>query len=457
MSTYVANALELEAALIRKYAFGGPSYTCYPASIRFQPAFAVEQYTHSLRQQCCSIAPLSLCVHLPFSAYHHEYGDSSPEVTEHQHKIQDYRQHLAVELELQAALFGAKRPVTQLHWSGGMASYLAPAEMTELMHCTASHFNLLDSPSRDYSIAIDPWSANKETLALLKGLGFNHIRIAIEIFGQTREQLEEIRALVYMVRNYAFYTLSFDVSYKHRKQSIETFQQTLAEIIALQPDRITLQDAAHRDATLSLPLASASGKFCCSDRLQSLRIMASQTFTAHGYILIGMQHFVRAHDAMHEVQKVGQLRRNLLGYCATFADDLVGVGLSASSKVGAFYTQNTARADEYYLRLHNRELPIVRGCRLSEDEQLRHYVIMQIACNLRLNFTTLLQRFDVVFVQYFSQVLPKLRHMKADGLLHLTNDELLVTAAGKPMLRNICMLFDTSSTPTQALVQSQTY
>lgn len=242
MSQRVTGTQVLDSALIRKYDTEGPWYTSYPTAARFQQPFDVHRYLDKLQQQCSSIAPLSLYMHIPFCAYDFHYCTTTHEVSKDQQKAQTYLDHLACEIELQAGLFGNKRPVTQLQWGGGMASYLTPAEMTELMHRTASQFNLLDSPNREYTIEIDPLTADKEKLALLKGLGFNHIRIGIQDFDSAQLPIETMQDLCDMVRGYAFDTLSFDLVYGHPEQSIDAFRQTLQQFVDLGPDRITLKD-----------------------------------------------------------------------------------------------------------------------------------------------------------------------------------------------------------------------
>ena len=220
-------------------------------------------------------------------------------------------------------------------------------------------------------------------------------------------------------------------------------------------DRITLHNHARRSTRCLFHQAVDRDKFCSARRPLSLLIMAAQTFIANGYVLVGMQHFVRPHDALCEVQKSGELRRNFQGYSRCFSDDLLGIGVSALSSVGNFYTQNEQQIDAYYRRLNACELPLVRGFLLTDDDKLRRYMIMQIICNLRLDFAELLRRFNVVFMQHFSSALPKLVQMSQDGLLKITNDQLCVTQTGRSMVRNICMLFDAYLAPEQELAQSQ--
>ncbi|WP_231871126.1 hypothetical protein [Halioglobus sp. HI00S01] len=87
-------------------------------------------------------------------------------MTREQGVAQTYLEHLQQEIRLQSALVGDTRPITQMHWGGGTPTYLDHAQITELMHMLASHFNLLDKGYREYSIEIDPRTVELNTIAL---------------------------------------------------------------------------------------------------------------------------------------------------------------------------------------------------------------------------------------------------------------------------------------------------
>jgi oxygen-independent coproporphyrinogen-3 oxidase len=73
---------------------------------------------------------------------------------------------------------------------------------------------------------------------------------------------------------------------------------------------------------------------------------------------------------------------------------------------------------------------------------LRRDVIAQISCNLCVDVSAINQKYQIDFHQYFNDEIAQLQTMEEDGLLSWDGEDLLVSAVGRLMLRNICMVFD---------------
>ena len=56
-------------------------------------------------------------------------------------------------------------------------------------------------------------------------------------------------------------------------------------------------------------------------------------------------------------QRQGRLHRNFQGYSTRPDCDLIGLGVSAISKIGPTYSQNVRTVEEYYDRLSHDLLP----------------------------------------------------------------------------------------------------
>lgn len=449
-STEVSAAPIWNKALIAKYDVAGPRYTSYPTAPLFNEAFTEQDYRDALkRSQLQSIAPLSLYVHIPFCFNICYYCACNKVVTADRSVARHYLQYLAKEIQLQSAAVGQRRPVTQLHFGGGTPTFFDPAELTELVHLIASHFSLLDDDSREYSIEIDPRTVSSETLALLKGLGFNRISLGVQDFDPdvqkaiNREQsVDSIRELSEAARAYRFKSISYDLIYGLPMQNSQTIRNTVEQVIELGPDRIALYNYAHlperfksQRAIDRLTLPSAA------EKLDMLELAASLLSSA-GYQYIGMDHFVKPDDELAIAQREGTLQRNFQGYSTRLAPDLVGIGVSAISSVNGCYAQNEKDLDGYYQSLDEDRLPIAQGLELSRDDEIRRYVISQLACNLRLDSSDVANRFKIDFSEYFSQELPRLKGLESDGLVTWQGDTLVVSQTGRVMLRNICMVFD---------------
>jgi oxygen-independent coproporphyrinogen-3 oxidase len=443
-------------ALVNKYSGNGPRYTSYPTAPQFSDDFPMQSY---LDQQSNSPATarsdLSLYVHVPFCQDICYYCACNKIVTREAGASRRYLEKLHREIELQAELHGSSRPIRQLHWGGGTPTYLDRAEMTELMHDLASHFHLLDQGHREYSIEIDPRTTNGDSIALLKGLGFNRISLGIQDFDPLVQQsvnrvqpFNMVSKLVDQIRQHDFRSLSFDLIYGLPNQDRHTMDATLDKVLQLRPERIACYNYAHLPERFSsqraidrMSLPSAATKLTIQEHIAA-------KLQQGGYLHIGLDHYVLPDDDLARAQQQGRLQRNFQGYSVQLADDLLGLGVSAISQVGDFYVQNARGLDEYYSMLGEDRLPLCRGYKMNSEDKLRRHVIMELICNLYLDVADCNLLHDIDFNSHFSSELEILKSMAADELLELETGSIRITERGRPFLRNICMVFDQYLSPT---------
>ena len=439
-------ACEAGVALAEKYACQGPRYTSYPTAPQFRQDFPLQDYRASLGH---SLEPLSLYIHLPFCRDICYYCGCNKIVTRKEGVVTKYLRHLQREIEMQSELVGNHRPITQMHWGGGTPTYLDNAEITELMHMLASHFRLLDKGYREYSIEIDPRTVDLQTIALLKGVGFNRISLGIQDFDPLVQKAtnrvqpySKVAPLVECIRAHDFRSLSFDLIYGLPHQDRITMAETLRKVISLRPDRIACYNYAH------LPERFTSQRSI--DRLTLpepgekliLQQLISETLQQAGYLFIGMDHFVLPNDELALAQPEGRLQRNFQGYSLHMADDLLGLGVSAISQMGDFYLQNEPDLKRYYQRIDQGELAIARGFKSSRDDDLRRHIIMSLISDLQLDIVECNRQFGIDFNSDFASEIASLRDMESDGLLKITPSRIDITERGRSFLRNICMPFD---------------
>lgn len=449
-SSTVVSAAAWSPALIAKYNVAGPRYTSYPTAPLFTENFTAQDYmAEALSNRDTNIAPLSLYLHIPFCRNICYYCACNKVITKDSEAARIYLDHLHREMDMQAGLFSKRRPVMQLHLGGGTPTFLAHAELTELMHMLATHFRMVDNRAREYSIEIDPRTITSETLALLKGLGFNRLSFGIQDFDEQVQRAvnriqsyESVRHLTEAARHFGFKSLSYDLIYGLPFQSPESLQRTLDRVISLSPDRIACYNYAHlperfpnQRAIDRLTLPSAEQK------LEMLSLISRRLLEA-GYLFIGMDHFVKPGDDLAAAQRCGKLQRNFQGYSTCLAPDVVGMGMSAISSLENCYAQNEKELNSYYRRIDAGELPIQRGYRLDRDDQIRRRLIMALICNLEVDTQDLEQRFDISFDDYFAREKMAVKPMIDDGLVEWQGKTIRVTAPGRPLLRNICMVFD---------------
>jgi oxygen-independent coproporphyrinogen-3 oxidase len=164
--------------------------------------------------------------------------------------------------------------------------------------------------------------------------------------------------------------------------------------------------------------------------------------TQAGYRYIGMDHFALPNDDLSLAQERGGLHRNFMGYTTHADSDLVGVGVSAISHVADTFSQNARDLASWEAMLDAGRLPVFRGMRLSEDDQLRAGLIQSLMCQGEVATDQIEQRFGIDFPAYFRDALERLAPLVADGLVRVGAHRIEVTSRGRLLLRNIAMCFD---------------
>ncbi len=435
--------------LIQRYDKAGPRYTSYPTAVQFHEGFATSEYVKYAKNSNVENTPLSLYFHIPFCDTVCFYCACNKIATKNHQLAAEYLQRLLKEIELQAVLFDKQRTVTQLHWGGGTPTFLNVDEMRQLMDKTRKCFNLLEDDTGEYSIEIDPREADANTIKLLRELGFNRMSLGVQDFDAkvqkavNRIQTEaETFAVLDAARKEGFRSISIDLIYGLPHQTKESFKTTLDKILQVEPERLSIFNYAHlptlfkpqrRINEMDLPTPT--------QKLDVLQMSINYLLDA-GYVYIGMDHFAKPNDELAIAQRNGSLYRNFQGY-ATHADcDLVAMGSTSISKVGASYSQNVKTLEEYYARIDNDELAVFRGIALSDDDILRREVITQLICHFALSIPKIEQQFSIDFKDYFSQELIELEILQADGLISFNDQKIEILPVGRLLVRNICMVFD---------------
>jgi oxygen-independent coproporphyrinogen III oxidase len=443
------HTLVADAALLEKYRFSGPRYTSYPTADRFDTSFGPADALDQLRRrgESAAGAPLSVYVHIPFCDTLCYYCACNKIVTRNRAHATEYLGYLEREIVTQRGAIGREDEVAQLHWGGGTPTFLTIEEISRLMECLRGFFRLL--PDGEISIEVDPRRCEPEVIEQLGALGFNRLSIGVQDLDPVVQRkvnriqpLELTAGALAAARRAAFRSVSFDLIYGLPAQSAQSMEHTLDSVIELRPDRIALYNYAHLPEHFMPQRRIDAAELPAPDEKIRILALAIDRLTSSGYVYIGMDHFALPGDDLAIAQARGALQRNFQGYSTHARCDLLAFGVSAISAIGDSYGQNHRTLEDYYASLDRGELPVMRGHRLVADDRLRREVIQQLACQFRLGFDDLRQRFGIDFHAYFRDERAALEDLQRDGIIALSDDELRVTARGRLLVRVACMAFD---------------
>ncbi|MBR9828691.1 MAG: oxygen-independent coproporphyrinogen III oxidase [Oceanospirillales bacterium] len=435
--------------LIRRYDLSGPRYTSYPTAIQFDSELTADQLINAGRDSADHSAPLSLYVHIPFCAHVCYYCACNKVITRNRKKAQPYLDTLYQEMAQLSAWYRDERTVNQLHWGGGTPTFISDEQMRELMQALRNNFNLRDDDKGDYSIEIDPREAGDDTLAVLREIGFNRISLGVQDVNPLVQQAvnriqptEQVAAVLDRSRALGFKSINMDLIYGLPHQSEQSFADTLETVIDMSPDRLSVFNYAHLpDRFRSQKHIRAEDLPSAEEKLRILQNSINRLLDA-GYVYIGMDHFAKPDDTLAIAQAEGKLHRNFQGYTTHSDCDLVAMGVSAISQIGDVYYQNEHDIAAYSQAVAQQQHAVKRGVMLNPDDHIRRAVITALICQFEVSKSMIEKRFAIAFDSYFGAEQAELQQFAADGLIELDNDMIRVTAAGRLLIRRICMAFD---------------
>jgi oxygen-independent coproporphyrinogen-3 oxidase len=425
--------------LVQRYDVAAPRYTSYPTAPVWTDRFGEDDYIAALERAAAVDAPLSLYVHIPFCRKMCSYCGCNVIVSKTGDKVPAYLDALDKEFELVASHLGSRRRLARLHYGGGTPTTLDERQLVRLWRTITDRFTL----DRDAEIAleIDPMVTSREQLALLRGMGFNRLSMGVQDFDHDVQQavnriqtVEDTRKILDYARNLGFESVNFDLIYGLPMQTPISWRQTIEEIVALRPDRISLFSFAYvpdvKPHQRRLPAAQIPHG---ASKLALFRL-AHDALVDSGYRAIGMDHFALPEDELSRARDDGRLWRDFQGYTVTKAPETIALGVSAIGLVGGAYVQNTRLLPKYERMLAEGHLPVERGHVLSDDDRRRAAIITQLMCNQFVD----LDGDALDFVDELTRLAP----MEKDGLLVRDGAKITATPAGRVLIRNIASVFD---------------
>ena len=430
-----------------KYSKPGPRYTSYPTALEFSDAYEYDTYIKKLESQDSS-RPLSLYFHLPFCKNACYFCGCNVVFTSKEDKMLRYMEYLKRELEILSKHLDCKRQVIQMHFGGGTPTFFTAAQLKVIIDEIKSYFpNFVEGA--EISCEIDPRHINEDQMRVMSEAGFNRVSFGIQDFNE-KVQVAVHRVQPYnitkdamdLARKYNMISVNVDLIYGLPFQTLETFKETLSLALTLNPDRFAVFNYAHvpwlkktmrkiDETTLPLP-----------DEKLAIMQYTIDFLTSNGYKMIGMDHFAKPEDELFKAIEKGELHRNFQGYTTKGGADLIGVGLTSIGEGVDSYNQNFKVMAEYEAAIDAGKLPFERGVVLSEDDQIRQYVIMELMSNFKLDIERFNTLYNVDFATYFADAIVELQVFADEELITMDEKKIECSQTGTLLIRNIAMAFD---------------
>ena len=439
---------EFDLELIKRYQVNTPRYTSYPTADKFNQNYNISIHIQNLQNLLVNKEKFSLYIHIPFCNTLCLFCGCNKVITNKREKITVYLNYLEKEMQLLYESLGNKKSViSQLHFGGGSPSWLSVDEINYLMNLLSKYFDY--SNADEIAMEVDPRHTNYDYICNLKQIGFNRISIGVQDFNALVQKAvnriqpyELTKNVLEACKDMGFKSTSVDLIYGLPLQTLDSFSNTLDQIIDLKPDRISLFNYAHIPNVVLSQTRINEKELPGGDVKLDILKLSVDKLTRSGYIFIGMDHFALPNDSLSLALKNGTMQRNFQGY-STYANlNLLALGVSAIGNINNNYFQNYKVLEDYYQALDHQMLPIYRGFSMSNDDIIRKDIISYIMCQFKINYTLFEHKYRINFYEYFNEELVKLNLLIEDGLIEVIEDGFIVSNKGRFLIRNVAVIFD---------------
>ncbi|AXK48887.1 oxygen-independent coproporphyrinogen III oxidase [Aliarcobacter trophiarum LMG 25534] len=437
----------IDFAKFVKYSKPGPRYTSYPTAPEFSEKFTQEDLKTYFKNQDKNRS-LSLYIHLPFCRSACYFCGCNTIFTSKEDKKTRYIEYLKKELNILKKYLDTKRVVTQMHFGGGTPTFFSPIQLEDVIKTIKSIFPNFSSDA-ELSCEVDPRYFTKEHMDVLKAGGVNRLSFGVQDLDETVQKtihriqpFELTQNVIKIARDAGIKSINTDLIYGLPHQTKESFKKTLEKMLTLDVDRFAVFNYAHVPWLMKTMRKFDETTFPSPHEKLEMLKDTIDFFTQNGYKMVGMDHFAKPEDELFKAIEKGELHRNFQGYTTKGGADLIGIGVTSIGNGVDYYAQNFKDLEDWEKAIDNGDLPIFKGYKLSDDDILRQFVIMELMSNFSLNMKKVENEFKISFKEYFKDALLALKEFENANLIEISDDKIEVSQTGSMLIRNICMPFD---------------
>jgi oxygen-independent coproporphyrinogen III oxidase len=250
---------------------------------------------------------LSLYLHIPFCTIKCTYCAFNTYI-HLDSLIEPFVDALVREIEI----VGTSKPnqaVGTIYIGGGTPSLLTPEQLGRILAAIHAHFDVI--PTAEISMESNPSDIHRDYMASLKRLGINRLSIGMQtananelaLFGRRHDNDAVVRA-VSAARWGGFDNLNLDLIYGFPHQTLETWEVTLKQMLALQPEHISLYALGVEDGT-AMQAWIANGRLPApdDDLAADMYELATDTLEAAGYEQYEISNWAKpGYECRHNLQ-----------------------------------------------------------------------------------------------------------------------------------------------------------
>lgn len=291
-------------------------------------------------------SPKSAYLHIPFCRRRCYYCDFAVSVVgdrrhgENSTQIQNYVQVLIQEIQ-QESVEKSTDPLQTIFFGGGTPSLLSVAQLEQILKTLDHKFGM--AQNAEISMEIDPGTFDLEKLQGYVSLGVNRVSLGVQAFQDELLKLcgrshtvEEIFSAVDWIEKVGISNFSLDLISGLPNQILETWQDSLNSLCAINPPHVSIYDLIIEDKTpFSRYYQPGETPLPTDETTAEMYRLAQQMLTQRGY----------DHYEISNYAKPGYQCQHNLVYWKN--QSYYGFGMGAASYVEGYRFTRPRKTQEY--------------------------------------------------------------------------------------------------------------
>jgi len=362
--------------------------------------------------------PLGIYVHIPFCRAKCSYCAFVSQVCD---LSVQHSYVAALCREIAAAGGDFSVPADTVFLGGGTPTLLPATDLTQILQAIRETFALTEDA--EISLEANPGTVDVASLKLLRQAGFNRLSLGVQSFddqvlrgiGRIHRAAEAAQA-VGMARSAGFENISMDLMFGLPLQSLNSWRETLARAVSLEPDHISAYGLKLEEQTpLALLVASGQAALPAEREEEAMYDWLNEFLPQQGFSRYEISNYARP----------GRECRHNLKYWRY--QPYRGFGVAAHSFNGIARFANTEELSRYIARIEAGESAEEFRETLDEPDRMAEYVFLALRTTAGLSAMDFEVQFRRSFTDYFAVAIAEL---KKSGMLTNEKEQWRLTEKG---------------------------
>ena len=312
-------------------------------------------------------------------------------------------------------------PADTVFFGGGTPTMLPATDLARVLQALRATFSLTEDA--EISLEANPGTVDADSLKLLRQAGFNRLSFGVQSFddqvlrgiGRIHQAAEAVQA-VGMARGAGFENISMDLMFGLPRQSLDSWRETLARAVSLEPDHISAYGLKLEEETpLAALVASGQVALPAEGEEEAMYDWLNEYLPQQGFSRYEISNYTRP----------GRECRHNLKYWRYLP--YRGFGVAAHSFDGMARFANTEELSRYLSRIEAGESAEEFRETLVDPDRMAEYVFLALRTTAGLSARDFESRFRRGFAEYYAVAIAEL---KKTGMLTNEKEQWRLTEKG---------------------------